>query len=95
MVKKQKASALFAKVDPHLTVIDGGRHRRSQQNWKASGGAVCPRCGEEAVRFRVEDGICRRCADLSNDKYFKDIVKQKKQRKLILAHNARIKKRAG
>ena len=100
-MERKTASELFRQVDPHLTVIDGGtRHynkRRPQQltnqDWEASGGAVCPRCKEEVVRFRPQDGVCRQCANLLNEKQDRDEKKHAKFLRLVKAHNARVDKR--
>ncbi len=96
VVKKLKASEIFARVDPHLTVINGGtrRNNNSKQNWLACGGAICPKCGEEAVRFRPQDGVCWQCATAENEKYVRDVEKNTKLRRQIKAHNTRIRKRA-
>lgn len=94
-MKKRRASEIFGVVDPHLKVIDGGRRhkcRSSQEDWEASGGVICPRCGEEAIRFRSEDGVCRQCADFLNDKKFSDDKKRAKFLRFVKAHNARIEK---
>ena len=85
---RKKPSEIFAKVDPNLRVIDAHRHKKS--HWDASGGAICPKCGMEAVRFRPEDGVCRQCANLLNDKFFRDEAKHAKFLRFIKAHNARI-----
>lgn len=94
-MRRKKASEIFGEVDPHLNVIDGGigHHRPKQQEWEASGGARCPRCHQEAVRFRVQDGVCRQCADELNDKKFSDEQKRIKILGFVKAHNARIDKR--
>ena len=95
-IKKKKASELFATVDPHLIVIDGGirhKHRTNKEAWESSGGAICPRCGEETVRFRPEDGVCRQCASLLNVKEDQDKKKHTKFLRLMKAHNARIDKK--
>jgi len=97
-MKRKRASEIFGSVDPNLKVIDAS-HRHSKKplsDWEASGGAICPSCKEEAVRFRPQDGVCRQCADSLNKKYFKDEKKRDNLRKFIKAHNARIdKKRRG
>ena len=92
-MKKLRASEIFAKVDPHLTVINGGSRKRSKNLWAATGGAFCPKCGQEAVRFRVEDGVCWQCATAENEKYFRDQERNIKLRRRIMAHNARLNKR--
>ena len=95
-MKQKKASEIFGGVDPHLRVIDGGRRRKhssSQVIWDASGGTICPRCGEEKVRFRPEDGVCRQCAEALNEKELQDERKRAKVLKFVKAHNTRIDKR--
>jgi len=97
-MKKKTASEILGAVDPHLTVIGGGRrrkHRSNQEDWKDSGGAVCPRCGEERVRFRPEDGNCRECATLLNEKQDQDEKKRANQLRYVKAHNARITRKRG
>lgn len=32
-----------------------------EADWEAAGGALCPRCHQEVVRFR--DGVCLPCAE--------------------------------
>ena len=93
VVKKLKASEIFAKVDPHLTVINSGRRKRSKNLWAATGGAICPRCGQEAVRFRPLDGVCWLCARAQDEKQVRDGEKHTKLKRHIMAHNARIDKR--
>ena len=97
-MKRKRASEIFGNVDPHLKVIDGGirQHQARQKEWEASGGAICPRCHQEAVRFRVQDGVCRRCADALNDKKFSDEKKSAKILRFVKEHNTRIdRKRKG
>jgi len=94
-MQRKRASEIFASADPHLRVIDGGTyHRRlNEADWIKAGGAICPRCGWEAVRFRPEDGVCRQCADFLNDKKFSDEKKRAKFLRFVKAHNARVDKR--
>ncbi len=95
-MQKKKASELFASVDPHLKVIDGGIRRKQhskQEDWEAAGGGICPRCKEEVVRFRPQDGVCRACADSLNEKHFEDERKRAKQLRYMKAHNARINRK--
>jgi len=87
----KRASEIFAPVDQNLKVRDRGNKRT--KDFDAAGGAVCPRCGEEAVRFRPEDGICFRCARLLDEKFFSDKRKHDKFERFRKAHNARIRKR--
>lgn len=99
-LKRKRASEIFAAVDPHLTVIDAGRrHRRAkrlspkgQADWDNSGGAKCPSCGQDAVRFRPEDGVCVFCAQTMNEKELRDERKRVRFLKFQKAHNARIDK---
>ncbi len=91
----KKASEIFAKVDPNLRVFNASPYRHKKSNWEASGGAICPKCGEEAVRFRPQDGVCRQCANLLNEKFFKDEAKHAKFLRFVKAHNARIDRRKG
>lgn len=81
-------------MDPRLTVINGGTHKRFKKNWEATGGAICPRCGQEAVRFRPGDGVCWQCARAQDEKHFTDEAKRTKFLGFVKAHNARIRKRA-
>lgn len=97
--RMKRASEIFHPVDPQLNVIDRGRRRTGRkgkgQDWKQAGGAVCPRCNQEAVRFRPEDGVCLQCAKDLNEKVDRDEKKRARQLKFIKQHNARIaKKRA-
>ena len=96
-VKRKRSSEIFAVVDPGLNVVNGGRRRRAKRKdaWKASGGAICPRCGQEAVRFRPEDGVCRQCGDFLNDKKFQDDKNRAKFLRQVKSHNARIEKKKG
>ena len=102
MIKK-RASEIFAAVDPHLKVIDGGSRRRrarrlspkGQADWDNLGGAKCPRCGQDAVRFRPEDGVCIFCAGVLNEKELRDERKRARFLKFQKAHNARINRNRG
>jgi len=96
--KLKKASELFAAVDPHLKVIDGGSHRRqkrlsakAQADWDKLDGSKCPRCGIDALRFRPQDGVCVFCGQALNEKELRDERKQARFLKYMTAHNARIK----
>ena len=91
-MKRKRASEIFGTVDPNLRVIEGHRHL-NKKDWKRSGGAVCPRCGKEAVRFR--HGVCITCAQILNENLDRDEKKRAKQLKFVKAHNARIDKRKG
>lgn len=62
----KKASEIFAEVDPHLKVIDGGIHRNKRKhrvsttdNWEDASGLRCPSCGEEVVQ--LVDSKCPWC----------------------------------
>lgn len=92
-MKRKRASEIFGGVDPNLKVIDAfHRHpKKSLSNWEATGGAFCPRCKAEAVRFRPQDGVCRQCADLLNEKYFKDEETRARFLRFMKVHNSRIK----
>ena len=98
MKRAKKASEIFHPVDPALNVIDGGRRRKGKltnKDWDRTGGAICPRCNHEAVRFRHRDGVCWDCARALNEKQDQDDKKRAKQLKFIKQHNARIdRKRA-
>ena len=96
MKRTKKASEIFHSVDPALNVIDRGKRKLRKKDWERAGGAVCPRCNQEAMRFRPQDGVCIPCAQELNLKQDRDDKKRDKQRKFIKQHNARIdrKKRA-
>lgn len=93
------ASEIFHPVDPKLNVIDGGHRRTGRkgkvQDWKQSGGALCPRCNQEAVKFRPSDGVCIQCVRVLDEKQDADDKKRARQLKFIKQHNARIAKREG
>ena len=92
----KKASEIFHPVDPNLHVIDRGTHRKPRKkNWGDAGGAFCPRCNQEAVRFRPRDGVCFNCVRDEEEKKDRDFDKRKKRLKFINQHNARIDKRKG
>ena len=98
--KRKKASEIFGAVDPHLKVIDGGSHRRhikrlsakGQADWDKLSGAKCPSCGQDALRFRPEDGVCNFCAASLNEKELRDERKRARFLKYMTAHNARVDK---
>ena len=98
-MKRKRASELFANVDPQLHVIDGGQHRTGRKGklkeWERTGGALCPQCGKEAVRFRPRDGLCYQCVRAGDEKQDRDDKKRARQLKFINQHNARIAKRKG
>lgn len=97
-MQKKRASEIFGAVDPNLKVIDGGRRRRrakplspqGQAEWDRLGGAKCPKCGEDALRFRPEDGVCIFCAGVLNEKELRDERARVRFLKHMKAHNARI-----
>lgn len=91
----KKASEIFHEVDPNLKVVEGHRHKRlTRKDWDNAGGAKCPRCNQEAVKFRG-DGVCIQCAQVLNEKQDRDDKKRAKQLKFIKQHNARITKKRG
>jgi len=62
----------------------------SQADWDKLGGANCPRCGQDAIRFRPEDGVCIHCAQALNEKELRDERKRARFLRFMKAHNARI-----
>lgn len=98
-MKRKTASELFRDVDPKLHVIDGGQHRTGRkgkpEQWEQTGGALCPQCGQEAVRFRPRDGLCFQCVRAGDEKQERDDKKHARQLKFMNQHNARIAKRKG
>lgn len=60
------------KVDPDLKVISGAAHRHgaSQQDWMASTGITCSKCGKEV--FRSVDGMCPSCYDSTHEFEIRD-----------------------
>ena len=99
MKRIKKASEIFRDVDPALNVIDRGRrrigHKGTRAEWDQAGGAICPRCGQAAMRFRPQDGVCLACAQELNEKQDRDEKKRARQLKFIKQHNARIDRRKG
>jgi uncharacterized Zn finger protein (UPF0148 family) len=101
-MKRKRASEIFAAVDPNLKVIDGGSRRRrrrklsaqSMLDWQKLGGTKCPRCGQDALRFRPQDGVCIVCAGQLNEKELRDEKKRAQFLRYMRAHNARIGKRS-
>lgn len=90
----KKASEIFGEVDPNLRVKDRRTGRKGKRKeWDLAGGAFCSRCGQEAVRFRPEDGVCHQCARDLNLKQDQDDLKMAKQIKFYKKHNARVDKR--
>ena len=98
-MKRKKASEIFAAVDPHLKVIDGHSRRRRRKlsveaisDWQKLGGAKCPRCGQDALRFRPRDGVCISCAQELDEKETRDECKKRRFLRFMKAHNARIER---
>lgn len=92
MMKMKKASEIFGEVDSNLRVIDRRTGRRGKgKDWKRTGGALCPRCNLEAVRFIR--GVCIPCAQALNQQLDKDEKKAARIIKFIKQHNARIARR--
>ncbi|MBA7675876.1 hypothetical protein ES703_84115 [subsurface metagenome] len=96
-MKRKTASEIFHPVDPGLNVIDR-RYRTTGrkgkvQDWEKSGGALCSRCKQEAVRFRPRDGLCLQCVRDLDEKQDRDDKKRARQLKFINQHNARIDKK--
>ena len=95
----KKASEIFHPVDPNLNVIDRGQRRTGQkphpQAWDKAGGAFCPNCNQEAVRFSPVNGFCLECNRELNKKEQAEEKKRAKLLKVIQQHNARIDKRKG
>lgn len=97
-MKRKRASEIFGEVDPNLKVIDGGSRRRrakrlspeGQAEWERLSGAKCPRCGQDALLFRPEDGVCIFCAQALNEKELQDERKRARFLRFMRAHNARI-----
>ena len=61
-MKREKASEIFGRVDPHLRVINGGiryKRRSNQEDWEKAGGVHCSECQQETAR--LVDGLCPQC----------------------------------
>lgn len=89
----KRASEIFGPVDPNLKVIDRGRGRRKKKelsDWDKLSGAKCPRCGNDALRFRPQDGVCIFCAQELNEKELRDERSKERFIRYMKAHNARI-----
>lgn len=55
-------------VDPNLTIVSGGRRKRSargRDDWELSRGVTCRDCGREV--FRIRDGLCMSCWEKANE----------------------------
>ena len=61
-----------------------------QDDWEKLSGAKCPRCGQDAFRFRPSDGVCILCAQALNEKELRDERKRARFLRFMRAHNARI-----
>ena len=94
---KLRLREVLQAVDPSLTIVSGHRRTRKpkERDWVQAGGAICPRCGEEAVRFRPQDGVCLACARALNEKEDADKKKRDKFQKFRKRHNARVDKTKG
>lgn len=95
--KRKKPSEIFGAVDPKLNVIDRSHRRRhykpvSDDDWEKAKGDICPRCHQEALRFRPSYGVCINCGLELDEKDLRDRQKRAKLEKYIKEHNARIDK---
>ena len=78
-------------ADPNLNIAPRrGRRKMTHQDWEAAEGKQCPRCGNPALRFRIEDGVCRECANGLNEKVSRDEKKKAQFEKHRKAWNARV-----
>lgn len=83
------SSRLLRQVDPDLKIVSGNHRKKksaSLEDWKNAGGASCPECGQETVRFL--NGLCPTCArrveeeseeqmeDRAMRNYYKDKLKR-------------------
>lgn len=59
-------------VDPDLKVVSGAAHRHgaTPQDWLASTGIICSKCGREV--FRALDGMCPACYEKTNEFEIRD-----------------------
>lgn len=96
-MKRKPASVIFGAVDPNLRVVNGGMRRRTKdrENFEKAHGDECPRCHEEAWRFRPYDGVCFNCEHKLDVKEDRDLRNKAKFRKFREKHNARIGKKKG
>jgi len=95
-MKRKKASEIFAAVDPHLKVIDGGTHRRhkkKESDWEKLNGAKCPQCGKDVLQFDPHRGVCISCARDMDEKEWREAKRREKLLRYVKSHNARIDKR--
>lgn len=85
MKRFKKASEIFAPVDPHLKVIDRGRHKhkRSQEDemWDRAQGVACKVCGQES--FRLRDGVCIDCINKKDIRDMDEMGRQQTKRYLV------------
>jgi len=95
MTDRKNLRQILNAVDPALTVLTRGRRRRktTQRDWEAAAGDTCPRCGQPALRFRPEDGVCISCARGLNEKEERDKKKKDRFQKFRKNHNARINRK--
>lgn len=81
-MRRKKASEIFAAVDPHLKVIDGGRRRKRKKRelteWEKAGGVFCPACREETVR--ILRGVCPSCFKKLDAERIEKLAVQSKKR---------------
>jgi len=89
-MRRKRASEIFATVDPHLTVIDGGRRRKkpevsayrpepmTDEQWDKAGGVTCNGCGRETLR--LIDGLCPECSGVVRTEAEEQIEKKAMRR---------------
>lgn len=61
-MRRKKASEIFAKVDPHLKVVNGGTHyhrKLKEEDWEKGGGVYCSGCHRETMQ--LIEGLCPQC----------------------------------
>lgn len=87
-MKKKRASEIFAQVDPHLKVINGGTHYRyhkktrlNQEDWEKVGGLYCASCGDEVVR--LINGLCVSCSNMAEAKRMEKFERTREKRYYI------------
>jgi len=55
-------------VDPDLSIVPSGYHRKPSQgedNWSRANGVICSNCGREV--FRSRNGLCMPCWEQANE----------------------------
>lgn len=55
-------------VDPNLSIVSGGHHRKSRQavdDWEKAAGIICSDCGREV--FKSRGGLCMSCWEETNE----------------------------